>query len=109
MSEHDNADGQVVSVLLADGWHLVVPGSFVVSPLRFGADADLGRPGFRFEEADAGSPYQPTVLTGPLHSILAIREIRSAARKIGSPDRVRAAHNRHRTVNGALLRLRTDQ
>ena len=48
---------QVVAVLLADGWHRVVPGSFSVGTL--GPEADLGVPGFRFEEADTASPYRP--------------------------------------------------
>ena len=65
MSDNDMAAGRVVAVLLADGWHRIVPGSFGVGPLSFGADAGPGRPGFRFEEADAGRPYQPTVLAGP--------------------------------------------
>ena len=109
MSEHDNPTGRVVSILLADGWHRIVTGSFTISPLRFGTDTDLGEPGFRFEEADAGSPYQPTVLIGPLHSILAIRQVTSPVRNIGNPDRVRAAHNGHHAVNCALLRVRTDR
>ena len=65
---------QVVAVLLADGWHRVVPGSFSVGALGLGAEADLGIPGFRFEEADTASPYRPAALAGPLDSILAVRQ-----------------------------------
>ena len=93
MSEHD-ATGRVVSVLLADGWHRVVPGSFAVRPLCFGG-GELGRPGFRFEEADAGSPYPPKELAGPLDSIIAIRQVGQDIRRIVNPDRTRAAHNGH--------------
>ena len=75
MSDNDVAGGRVVAVLLADGWHRIVPGSFRVGPLSFGAEADPGTPGFRFEEADAGRPYQPTVLAGPLDSIIAVRQV----------------------------------
>jgi hypothetical protein len=45
----------VVAVLLASGWHRIVRGSFHVDPLSFEAEAGPGTPGFRFEEADAGS------------------------------------------------------
>ena len=71
MSHNELAAPRVVAVLLADGWHRIVPSSFSIGPLGFGASADLGGPGFRFEEADDGRPYQPTVLAGPLDSILA--------------------------------------
>ena len=74
MSGNDISADRAVAVLLADGWHRIVPGSFRVGPLSFGAGAGPGTPGFRFEEADAGSPYQPTVLAGPLDSIIAVRQ-----------------------------------
>jgi hypothetical protein len=74
------APDKVVAVLLADGWHLVVLGSFTVGALRFGADADPGGLGFCFEEADNGSPYRPAALSGPLNSILAVRQVASADR-----------------------------
>jgi hypothetical protein len=78
MSDTTAAPATVVAVLLADGWHRVVPGSFSVGPLNFGAEAGLGMPGFRFEEADPASPYRPTALAGPLASILAVRQVSSA-------------------------------
>ena len=77
MSDNDIAAGRVVAVLLADGWHRIVPGSFRVGPLSFGAEAGPGAPGFRFEEADAGRPYQPAVLAGPLDALLAVRQVTS--------------------------------
>jgi hypothetical protein len=40
MSDNDIAVSRVVSVLLADGWHRIVPGSFCVGPLSFEAEAD---------------------------------------------------------------------
>jgi hypothetical protein len=73
MTLHNIAADTVVSVMLADGWHRVTPGSLIISPLGFGPGADLGLPGFRFQEADAGSPYQPTMLAGPLNSVIAVR------------------------------------
>ena len=103
MSDNDVAGGRVVAVLLADGWHRIVPGSFRVGPLSFGADAGPGTPGFRFEEADAGRPYQPTVLAGPLGSIIAVRQVNSAVRRIGDLDLARAAHDGHRADHGARL------
>ena len=63
MSGHHTAGARVVAVLLADGWHRIVPGSFWVGPLGYGADA--------------GRPYQPTTLAGPLDSIIAVRQVTS--------------------------------
>lgn len=77
------APGHVVAVLLADGWHRIVPGSFSVGTLSFGAEAGQGTPGFRFEQADSGSPYGPATLAGPLGSIIAVRQAHSAARRSG--------------------------
>ena len=101
MSENHVADARVVAVLLADGWHRIVPGSFRVGPLSFGAEAGPGTPGFCFEEADAGRPYQPTVLAGPLDSIIAVRQVTAAVRRLGNQDR--AAHNGHRADHSARL------
>ena len=106
MSGNDVAGGRVVAVLLADGWHRIVPGSFRVGSLSFGAEAGPGTPGFRFEEADAGRPYQPTVLAGPLDSIIAVRQVTPATRRIGDLDRARAAHEGQQAVQGAQLRIR---
>ena len=89
-------DNMVVAVLLADGWHQIVPGSFSVGPLSLETGTNLDVSGFRFEEADAGRPYQPAVLAGPLNSIIAVRQVTPAVRHIGDPDRARAAHNGHR-------------
>jgi hypothetical protein len=71
------AAATVTAVLLADGWHQIVPGSFSVGPLSW---ANLDLPGFRFEEADAGRPYRPAVLAGPLDSVIAVRQVSPAAR-----------------------------
>jgi hypothetical protein len=101
MSDKNIAGTRVIAVLLTDGWHRIVPGSFHVGPLRFEAEAGPGTPGFRFEEADAGRPYQPTVLAGPLDSVIAVREVSPAARRIGDLDRARAAHNGHRADQAA--------
>ena len=103
MSDNDVAGGRVVAVLLADGWHRIVPGSFRVGPLSFEAEAGPGTPGFRFEEADAGRPYQPTVLAGPLGSIIAVRQVTPACtahRRPGpGPGRARrSAGGSRRTV-----------
>ena len=103
MSDNDIAVSRVVSVLLADGWHRIVPGSFCVGPLSFEAEADPGTVGFRFEEADDGRPYQPAVLAGPLNSIIAVRQVTPAVRHIGDPDRARAAHNGHRADRAVRL------
>jgi hypothetical protein len=96
MNGYDVAAAGVVAVLLADGWHRIVRGSFSVGPLGLGAGTDVGVPGFWFEEADPGSPYQPTVLAGPQDSIIAVRQVTPSRRRIGDPDRVPAAQNGHR-------------
>jgi len=103
MNGNHIAAGRVVEVLLADGWHRIVPGSFRVGPLSFEAEAGPGTPGFRFEEADAGRPYQPTVLAGPLDSVIAVRQVAPAVRRLGGPERASAAHNGHRSDQGARL------
>ena len=91
MNDNDIAAATVVAVLLSDGWHQIVPGSFSACPLSLGASANLGVPGFRFEEADAARPYRPTALAGPLHSIVAIRQASPSARRIGGPELAPAA------------------
>ena len=96
MSDTDISPAAVVAVLLADGWHRIVRGSFSVGRLSLGAGADLGVPGFSFEEADAGSPYQPTTLAGPLDSIIAVRQVAPALRRVGDLDRARTARYGHR-------------
>ena len=106
MSDNDIAAATVVAVLLPDGWHQIVPGSFSAGPLSLGASADLGVPGFRFEEADAGRPYRPTALVGPLNSIIAIRQVTPAVRRIGDPDRAWAARNGQRAAHGSLSPVR---
>ena len=71
MSDNEVA-ARVVAVLLADGWHRIIPGSFSV---------------------------------GPLDSIIAVRQVFPVVRRIGEPDRARAAHNRQRADQGARLRV----
>ena len=75
-------------------------------PGSAGDDPPPEPPGFRFEEADAGRPYQPTVLAGPLSSIIAVRQVPPAVRRIGDLDRARAAHNGHRADQGTRLLAR---
>jgi hypothetical protein len=110
MSDNEIAETRVIAVLLADGWHQIVPGSFSVGPLDLGVGADLDLLGFRFAEADAGRPYQPTMLAGSLDSIIAVRQVSSAVRRIGHQDRALAphngqTHNGHRADQGARLRV----
>jgi len=81
------APAKVAAVLLADGWHRVVRGSFSVGTLGFYDGADLDTPGFCFEEADHDSLYQPATLTGPVTSILAVRQAGSGARHPGGRAR----------------------
>jgi hypothetical protein len=88
MSDSTIAIAKVVAVLLADGWHHVIPGSFSVGALNFDGEADLGVLGFRFEEPDTTSPSRrPTALAGRLDSILAVRQFTSPVRSLGYPAR----------------------
>jgi hypothetical protein len=110
MRDNDVTAGRVVAVLLADGWHRIVRGSFSVGRLGFGTGADLGAPGFRFEEADAGTPYQPTVLAGPLESIIAVRQVTTTVSHLSDVDRARGSASRSaggssRTVAGSYRPL----
>jgi hypothetical protein len=91
----------VVAVLLADGWHRIVPGSFSVGPLSFDAEAGLGTPGFRFEEADPARPYRPATLAGPLGSILAVRQVNSAD-YLSALDSPGARHGGHLAPEDAV-------
>ena len=72
MSDNNVAGARVIAVLLADGWHRIVPGSFRV---------------------------------GPLDSIIAVRQVTSAMRRIGDPDRAWTVHNGQRADQGTRLRV----
>ena len=107
MTGHHTAGARVVAVLLADGWHRIVPGSFRVGPLSFEAEAGPGTPGFRFEEeTETGSPYRPATLAGPLGSIIAVQHAAPSFRHLNELDRARAAHIGHQADQGARLRVR---
>jgi hypothetical protein len=99
-SRHDITADTVVSVMLADGWHRVVLGSLVISPLGFGPGADFGVPGFRFAEADAGSPYQPTMLVGPLNSIIAVRVVSPSRARLTTRDPIEPTYDGHPAGHG---------
>jgi hypothetical protein len=107
MRDNDiTAGGAVVAVLLADGWHRIIRGSFSVGPLNLGVGVDPSVPGFWFEEADADSPNRLTVLAGPLDSIIAVRQVPPAVRRIGDRDRAWAALSGHRADQTARLPVR---
>jgi hypothetical protein len=95
MNQANAAPAQVVAVLLADGWHRVIPGSFSVGPLAFGSASDLGVPGYRFDEADTATPYRPATLAGPVSSILAVRQVNSAPRPVSGLGRPALRHLTH--------------
>ena len=105
MKDSDLTAGSVVAVLLADGWHPIVRGSFSLAPLALSAGAELGVPGFRFEEIDVGSASRPTVLAGPVNSIIAVRQAAAAAWRTGDSDRSPTARNRQRVDQVARLRV----
>ena len=110
MNDTQIATTTVVAVLLADGWHRIVPGSFRVGPLSFEPEAGPGTPGFRFEEeAETGGPYRPATLAGPLHSIIAVRQVTPVVRHIADADRARAAPSGQRPDHSARLQLRTSR
>jgi hypothetical protein len=86
MSGATVATAKVVAVLLADGWHQVVRGSFSIDTLGYGPGADPGVLGFCFEEADDSSLHRTYAVAGPLNSILAVRQA-SPRRHPGDPAR----------------------
>jgi hypothetical protein len=106
MNANEAGSDRVTAVLLADGWHRIVPSSFSVGPLGFGSVTDVGVRGFRFEETNAGSPYQPTVLAGPLDSIIAVRQVASRSERVGDLDRARAARYGHQPDEDARRTVR---
>jgi hypothetical protein len=71
------APEQVVAVLLADGWHKIVAGSFTVGALGFGPDDDRGVLGYCFEEIGTTSIDKSAMLAGPLDAVLAVRQVTS--------------------------------
>jgi len=79
------AAGNVVAVLLADGWHKVTSGSLTVGPLGFGDGDGRGELGYRFEELDNASPYGPATLAGPPEALL--ENLQAPPRATGRPDR----------------------
>ncbi|MGP0028162.1 MAG: hypothetical protein ACLPKE_33125 [Streptosporangiaceae bacterium] len=95
MSGATIATSKVVAVLLADGWHRIIQGSFSVAALGFGAEADPRVLGFSCEEVDTGSPYRPATLAGPLNSVLAVRQVASTrqTRELGHMAASRWAHS----------------
>jgi hypothetical protein len=87
--------GDVLAVLLADGWHDVEPGSFTVQRLAF-VDAEgvkqpkaARRPGYRFlEQCRSLGAVRTVVVAGPLKAILAVR---TAAQEIPAGERPTSA------------------
>ena len=70
------APEKVDAVLLADGWHKIALGSFIVGALSFG-DGDYSVPGYRFEEISDASLHSSATLAGPLSAVLAVRQVTS--------------------------------
>ena len=68
---------KVAAVLLADGWHRVAAGSFMVGPFGFSGGDDRGVLGYRFEEISDTSLHASATLTGPLEAVLAVRQVAS--------------------------------
>ena len=68
--------GDVVAVLLADGWHDVVKGSFGIGPFAYTVDADdipVGE-GSGFWFAPRFAPGGNIAVSGRLSAVLAVRE-----------------------------------
>lgn len=94
MSGNDVTATRVVAVLLADGWHRTILGSFSVGALSFGAGSDPDVLGFCFEEADNGNLNRSAVLVGPLNSILAVRQGAATRRPNEMPRAAASRWNR---------------
>lgn len=81
-------DAEVTHILLADGWHNVLPGTF----RRMRDWGELGVEGFEFEESESGGtrtlayPY-----VGPWSAILAIRGKLINRLREGGPTRAQSS------------------
>ena len=71
------APEKVVAVLLADGWHKIVSGSFPVGALGLSHNDDRGELGYCFEEIGTTSLDKSATLAGPLDAVLAVRQVTS--------------------------------
>ena len=71
------APEKVVAVLLADGWHKIVSGSFPVGALGLSHNDDRGELGYCFEEIRTTSLDESATLAGPLDAVLAVRQVTS--------------------------------
>jgi hypothetical protein len=100
------APEKVAAVLLADGWHRVFAGSFVVGSLGLGDDDHRGVLGYRFEEMNEASLHASATLAGPLDSIIAVRQITPRVRQLGDLDRARVARDGGGTDEGARRPVR---
>lgn len=66
---------RISAVLLPDGWHRVVLGSFRVGILSFDpGSGGAGAAGFRFEEMNPSPSQGSGLISGVLSSLLAVRE-----------------------------------
>jgi hypothetical protein len=103
MSNVIAVNDNVVAVLLADGWHQIVPGSFSVGPLSLDAPIEQARPGFRFDETLVGSPYRPTSLAGPLDSIIAVKQVDRGNTPLRDAVSRAGPHNGHQSMRHSAL------
>jgi len=84
VSLHIDTD-KVSLIMLRDGWHKVVEGTFTVGPYKYVTDVPRADGGRRREPLDAGPPgtvgfefHDPNLgwIAGPIASIVALRHVK---------------------------------
>jgi hypothetical protein len=74
----DINENTVSSVLLNDGWHQPIPGTFKIGDIRIHADAaagvDFGRSSATWDEHSIAAASTTITISAPFTSILAIQQ-----------------------------------
>jgi hypothetical protein len=74
----DINENSVSAVLLNDGWHHPIAGTFKIGNIRIHADAaagiDFGKSSATWDELCAGTASETVTVSAPLTSILAIQQ-----------------------------------
>jgi hypothetical protein len=74
----DINENSVSAVLLNDGWHQVIAGTFKIGNIRIHADVaagiDFGKSSATWDEQGAGAAGATVTVSAPLTSILAIQQ-----------------------------------
>jgi len=71
-------ENSVVAVLLSDGWHQLIPGTFKIGDIRIHAEAaagiDFGKSSATWDEHSTVAAGAVVTVSAPLTSVLAIQQ-----------------------------------